>query len=148
MPHLYQIAVSILGNSQDAEDAVQEVYLRVWEQADRVEEMKNPEGYFMKTLRNVCINMLRERHSNDDLEIAAAVPEENETEERQEQRSFCVKVMQALNPKWQRVIRLRHVGEYSMSDISQITGESEANVRTILSRARRQLREEYQKVLK
>ncbi len=140
MPRLYRTAFAILGNAPDAEDAVQEVYLRLWEQADRVEKMEKPELFFMVTLRHLCITMLRQRH--EDLTLEEVQDEMPPAEEPQSSRLHTLLhgAVSALTPKARRIITLRHIGDYSIGHIAELTGETEVNIRAILSRTRRRLR--------
>ena len=48
---LMRTALALLGNGQEAEDAVQETFLRVWRQGERLDDMASPEGFFLLTLR-------------------------------------------------------------------------------------------------
>ncbi len=139
MPRLYRTAFAILGNAADAEDAVQEVYLRLWEQADRVEGMENPEQYFRVTLRHLCITMLRQRR--EDLALEDVQDEIPTAEEPQPSRLSILLhgALSALNPKARRIVTLRHVGDCSIKHIAELTGETEVNIRAILSRTRRRL---------
>ncbi len=140
MPRLYRTAFAILGNAADAEDAVQEVYLRLWEQADRVEKMEKPEQYSCITLRHLCITMLRQRHKEVALEeVQDEIPP---AEEPQSSRQYTQLhgALSSLTPKVRRIITLRHVGDYSINRIAELTGETEVNIRAILSRTRRRLR--------
>ena len=153
-PRLYSVACSLLGNAEDAEDAVQDVFVKLWEKRARLEQMENAEAYFLATLRNICLNKLREHH----LEAAAtddwdAVPSRDEATadapmERRETRSILKRLFGRLSPRARRVVTLRHVGEYSFRNLAEVTGETEVNLRAILSRARRQLREDYEKEIK
>ena len=64
-PRLYSVAFSVLGNAEDAEDAVQDTFARLWEKRNELERMENAEGYFMPTLRHISLNMLRNRRVAD-----------------------------------------------------------------------------------
>lgn len=66
-PRLYSVAFSVLGNAEDAEDAVQETFARLWEKRNELERMENAEGYFMTTLRHISLNMLRNRRAAADI---------------------------------------------------------------------------------
>ncbi len=140
MPRLYRTAFAILGNAPDAEDAVQEVYLRLWEHAERVEKMEKPEQYFNITLRHLCITMLRQRR--EDLTLEEVQDDMPSDEEPQSPRLFSQlhNALSTLAPKTRRIITLRHVGDYSIGHIAELTGETEVNIRAILSRTRRKLR--------
>lgn len=146
---LYGVAFAILGNAQDAEDAVQDAYIRLWKCIDRLDDVRSSEAFFVTTVRNVCLNSLRGRSRETDFEgidDVADTPARDPADET-ESHSFWQRALGHLAPKARRIVTLRHIGEYSTHDIADITGETETNVRSTLSRARRQLREEYQREL-
>lgn len=142
-PQFYRRALALLGNAQDAEDAVQDTYLKLWDQSARLNMMESPEAFMQTVLRNVCLNMLRDRRPENGLEATDNLPEEGGRMERMEQRNTLRMLLDRLTPKARRMVTLRHVGDYSFAEMAALTGESETNIRTILSRARRFLREQY-----
>ena len=60
-PTMRMVAERLLGNKEEAADAVQETYARLWEQRQKVAKHVAPEAYAMQTLKNLCISMLRQR---------------------------------------------------------------------------------------
>ena len=68
--------------------------------------------------------------------------------EHRETHGLLKRLLARLSPRSRRVIALRHVGECSFHDMAEITGETEVNLRMILSRARRQLRAAYEEEMK
>ena len=143
-PQLFRVALRIVGNEQDAEDAVQDAFVRVWEKHRQMDADFRVEAYFHTALRNVCLNQLRVRREGGDIGEQESVPDESDrTGQLPEPDPLLRRIFNSLTPKSQRVMALRHVGEYSTRDIAHITGESEVNVRSILSRARKQMREAY-----
>lgn len=146
LPQLYRVALSILANVQDAEDAVNDTYLQLDRQRDRLASMPNAEGYFIVTLRNVCISMLRRRQVMQDVDEVDLPDESPDDGERDPKPGLWQKLLGKLTPKAKKIVELRHVAECSMTDIATLTGETEVNVRAILSRSRRKLREEYEQL--
>lgn len=148
-PQFYRRALALLGNAQDAEDAVQDTYLKLWNQSERLEELERPEAFMQTVLRNVCLNMLRDRHmAESELATADNMPEEGDSIGRIEQQGTLRLLLDSLSPKARCIVTLRHLGDYSFKEIASLTSESESNIRMILSRARRFLRERYQNLTK
>src|SRR6056297_3347203 len=58
---LYKLAYSLLGNREEAEDAVQEVYLKLWKMRDDLEKYKSIEALCVQVTRNRCLDQLRRR---------------------------------------------------------------------------------------
>lgn len=148
-PQFYRRALALLGNAQDAEDAVQDTYLKLWNQSARLEEVERPEAFMQIVLRNVCLNMLRDRHTTDnELDMADTLPAESDQFGRIELQGTLKVLLGSLSPKARRMMALRHWGNFSFEEIAELTGESECNIRTILSRARRYLRQQYDDLIK
>jgi RNA polymerase sigma factor, sigma-70 family len=148
-PQFYRRALALLGNAQDAEDAVQDTYLKLWNQSTRLERMELPEAFMQTVLRNVCLNMLRKRHTpENELDMADKLPEEGDDIGRVEQQGTLRMLLDSLSPKARRMVTLRHLGDFSYEEMATLTGETEGNIRTILSRARRFLKERYRDLTK
>lgn len=153
LPRLYSVAVTLLQNVEDAEDAVQDTYVRLWQRADRgfeVTDVERGEAYLFTTLRHLCYDRLKERgRQQDEVEADEVADDLIETDDDQPSShpSFWNCLLARLQPKAARIVRLRHLGELSTRDIAQLTGETESNVRSTLSRARQQLKAEYRRAL-
>lgn len=138
-PHLYQVAFSMLHNSEDAEDVVQETFVKLWRDRLRLASLENAEGYAMRTLRNACIDVLRLRQDEAELivyEERFADPEPPPQQDDGQKVNF---ILQHLPPKMRQIVTLRHVSECSIDEICEVTGETPSNVRQILSRTRRKI---------
>ena len=111
--------------------------------------MELPEAFMQTVLRNVCLNMLRKRHTpENELDMADKLPEEGDDIGRVEQQGTLRMLLDSLSPKARRMVTLRHLGDFSYEEMATLTGETEGNIRTILSRARRFLKERYRDLTK
>lgn len=139
-PTLISIARRYLHNKEDAEDIVQDVLVKLWGMRD---ELHRPMTAFASVLtRNHCIDHIR-RHPVL-LELNAVKGEETAPANSQgEMIERMMKVMEHLPPKQQLILRLRHMNGMSFAEISQLTGDSEVNIRQILCRARQGIRTLY-----
>lgn len=144
MPHhrlMAGVAAAILGNSEDVRDCLQDSLASLWSQRHRLKEVENPEGYCVRTVRNCALTMLRRQRRLDD-----AIPEIADRlnpEAMLEAKDRLAKVMEGVEslPDAQReVVMLSAMGGLPPDDIAERQGLSPENVRTILSRARKRLR--------
>jgi RNA polymerase sigma-70 factor (ECF subfamily) len=137
---LYRVAYYILESEADAEDAVQETYLRLWRQAGRVIAMEQAKGFFVKTLRNVCLNMIRSRRNMTSIEFIGNKTDDLETEQHEllfiEDRLRLRRAIAQLPPKARSMVTMFYLSQMSSQQIAEILGETDANVRSTLSRAR------------
>lgn len=145
---LYRIAFRLLGNACDAEDIVQEAYLKLWNKRDELAEVKNPESYSVVILKNLCFDFLRSGKDNIDdrapenLNIASEISVAAEIEIKDELNRLK-KVIARLPRQQQQVMILRHVNDCSMEEIEKATGLNAINIRVILSRTRKKIREQF-----
>ena len=147
---LYRMAFRLLGSVEDAEDIVQEVYLRLWQKRHELPGMDNPEAYAVAILRNLCLDNLRrtqpERSGKPPEELPLADRDTASTRiERQEERSILQRLIGHLGEPQRTVLRMRDLGECSFEEIASALHLSEAHVRMLLSRARKKMKEEYLK---
>ena len=139
-PRLYQVAMSLVQNQQDAEDVVQETFVKLWREADRLEQMQNAQGYILRMLRNACVDQLRLRH--DETELHARLEEsiaDAQPPPMSDAKERVHAILRSFPQRTQRIITMRHVAECSIDEICEAVGETPSNVRQILSRTRKKM---------
>jgi RNA polymerase sigma-70 factor, ECF subfamily len=141
---LYRVAYSVLRNAADAEDAVQETYLRVLRHKDDLGEIRDARVWLVRIVWNVVLDRKRRaktRPETDDIaDVARMLPAAGLTAEeravsaqRHEQVLYAV---QQLPEKEQRVLMLSAFEELSSVEIAEVLGTTESTVRSRLFRAR------------
>lgn len=143
---LYQVAVRILGDSCEAEDAVQNLYLKLWEQRDTLGSVNNDAAYCRQLLKNICIDRWREmqrhqQHSFD--EERADICEEAYSEEDINDKKKFLRAFLARQHERQRHIFLLRLRGNTYDEIERLTGEPAANLRVTVSRLKRELIKSY-----
>jgi RNA polymerase sigma-70 factor, ECF subfamily len=141
---LFGIAYRMLGSVADAEDMLQESFLR-W-QATSQEEVRDPRAFLVTIISRLCLNHLdsararREEYVGQWLpEPLATGPEGDPSEPAQVGESLSMAfllMMERLSPIERAVFLLREVFDYEYPEIARILDQSEVNCRQILSRAR------------
>ena len=145
-PKLYRVAYAFLNDPADAEDILQEAYSKLWEKRNELIIIKQPEAFCVTLIKNLCVDFLRSpknRKGNDVpemMEIASETTPESDLESK-EKMEHIETLISKLPEKQQIVIRMRGSGDCTLEEIEIVTGESAANVRVLLSRARKSLRE-------
>lgn len=145
---LYRIAFCLTGNKEDAEDMVQEAYLRIWKRRADLDEIENLEAFSVTVVKNVCLNMLRNRRQDEEIDngqrpdVAAETDVGREIESR-DALGIVTALIERLPERQRDVIRMRDVGDCSFEEIEMSTGLSPGNIRTLLSRARKKIKEQY-----
>ena len=143
-PELKAMAKAMAGNEDDAEDAVQETLLRLWVKRDSLNTHPNPRALAIASLRNI----IRDKWRKDRHEATAhgegleKVSMENPPvfNDEMEVIGYIVDHLPSLQGT---VFRMKEIEGYDSKEIIAITGCSEANLRQLLSRARRKIREEF-----
>jgi len=146
---LYRFAYRLLANREEAEDIVQETFVRLWNKRKNLAQYRSIDAFAMIITKNLCIDSLKSRSKN----ITEVDPLFNTKEEltpyRQTELSDSVdNVSQIINelPELQKmIIQLRDVEGYTFEEISEILDLNINAVRVNLSRARKRVRDELTK---
>ena len=146
---LYRVAFSVLRNATDAEDAVQEAFLRVLRHRDKLAEIRDQRVWLVRIVWNVVLDRKRRsktRPETDDLaDVARMLPAEGLTaEERAAAAQHRAKVLEQvgkLPAKEREVLMLSAFEELSSVEIAAVLGITESSVRSRLFRARNLLAE-------
>lgn len=146
-PVMQQLAERLLGDAMQAEDAVQDTVLRLWQQRNDIAKVKNLEAYCYTMLKNHCIDLLRQRHPTVSIEEENRLREisaENPTpmEERYQRVMQCVKTLPSLQ---QSALRMKYEQQLENREIAEKLQISMNNLYVTLSRACRSLREMYER---
>lgn len=141
---MYGIALRMGMPPDDAADAVQETQVNLWRHRDGIpEDQGDLRLYSIAALRRECISMLRKRKPSVTLDevTECQAPEEAASAEYRDTRQRMEVLIDSLPPGQCRVVRLSSFGGLDNAEIAEVTGQTETNVRQLLSRGRRRLRE-------
>jgi len=141
---LYRVAYSVLRNAADAEDAVQETYLRVLRHRNSLGEIRDPRVWMVRIVWNVVLDRKRRaktRPETDDVaDLARMLPASGLTAEERvasaQHHEHVLRAVAQLPEKEQRVLILSAFEELSSVEIAQILGTTESTIRSRLFRAR------------
>lgn len=151
-PKLYRMAYALVENKANAEDILQDAYYKLWNKRDELPEMENPEAFCVTLVKNLCLDFLRSpRAKRRETEIEevftratdSSPEKELETKEKEQQ---IRQLINRLPDNQRQVLRLRSINDCSINEIEQITGLSAVNIRVLLSRARKAIREQFDKL--
>ncbi|MFT4222494.1 RNA polymerase sigma factor [Dysgonomonas sp.] len=146
---LYRIAYRIVQDTASAEDIVQDTFIKLWNKRDEMESVDNTEAFAIIILRNTCLDHLRKTKNGRYTDYDTDMPETTSLSKQIEMQDEAEKIKYLINklPDQQRqVMMMKHWDEYSDEEIEQATGLSAGNIRVILSRARKTIREQYSKI--
>lgn len=146
---LYRIAYRIVQDTANAEDMVQDTFVKLWNKRDEMSKIDSTEAFAIITLRNTCLDFLRKTKNDYHIEYDMEIPEKKSLSKEIEQRDEAHNIKCLINklPDQQKqVMMMKHWDGYSDEEIELATGLSAGNIRVILSRARKTIREQFLKI--
>ncbi len=148
---LYGFAFRILRNQAEAEDVVQEIFIKLWNMGERLDEYKSVDALATTMTKNFCIDLIRkQRHNyNTDVNInefqALTSPSPHDQMENLESGEILNTIIAGLPESYRIIIRLRDIEGASYEEIAERTDQNINTLRVTLSRARKAIRDEYLK---
>ena len=142
---LFGLCAKIIGDNDEAKDALQDIFLKLWTSRDSLESVKNIEAYATTITRNYCLDKLRLRKdkvSLDKLQLYDESEDQFNLEYNENQKLNLINnAIKKLTPIQQKVFIMRDLERMNFEEISLELGVTEENIRVSLSRARKKLRE-------
>ena len=135
---MFRLACSILGRSDEAQDMMQDVAERILRRQESLEDVRNIDSFLAKAVRNACIDRIRRRK-----ETTPKIPDipDEKNPDRWNDRQMVHKALSKLPERQRLAVHLKDIEGYSNKELADILETDETNVRTILSRGRKALRE-------
>ena len=146
---MFRVAKRLLVSIEEAEDATQDVLLKLWKNRQKFKDYNSPEAFAMTMTKNWCFDRLKSKQAQN-LKI---VHNNYEDHSRSLQKSIEVNDslqwvkthMDALPEKQKLILQLRDIEQYEFKEIAKIVNMTETNIRVSLSRARKTIREKLTK---
>ena len=145
---MYALAYNLLRNRDEARDCVQDAYAELWNKRYTIEPDKPPLALVLTMVRNNCLDRLKSRSTKADDEILETLLDHN-TENQIDAASDLNTVIQLIDKlphNQQLVLRLRTIDGLEIEQIQELTHFSRENIYTLLSRARKSLKEQIRKL--
>jgi len=145
--NMYRFARNLLNNDTGAQDTVQAVMLKMWQQKDKLSELGDLKSYVMRAVKNECLNKMRQQEvSSRHLALAGSQQPVAEYASRSNIRKIICDFMDTLPQKQKIVMQLKDIEEMETGEIAAIMDMDETAVRTNLARARQKVRSYLQKI--
>jgi RNA polymerase sigma-70 factor (ECF subfamily) len=148
---LYGYAFRLLQNQEEAEDAVQEIFIKLWKMRDKLDEYDSIDALATTMTKNYCIDQLRkqknyyrdEERKQEYRNLLSPTP--HDRMEIMESGEIIRKIIDQLPDIYKVIITLRDIEGFSYEEIAEKTDQNINTLRVTISRARRQIRDEYNK---
>jgi RNA polymerase sigma factor (sigma-70 family) len=148
---LYGLAFRILRDQEASEDAVQEIFVKLWRMNTRLDEYERVDALAATMIKNYCIDQLRKQKYLEPGDNAAfalyhdSEPSPQEKLEISETSAIIQRIIDDLPEMYRIIVKLRDIEELSYEEIAEKTGQNINTLRVNLSRARKVVRDEYKK---
>lgn len=149
---LYALAFRFLNSREEAEDAVQEVMMKLWSERNEKREYSNVAAWCTTVTRNLCIDILRRRRMFKMEDAAGAEgmatgdTDFTRVHEQQEAAGLITLIISRMNEPVRSAVIMRDMEGYSYEETAQAIGTNVTALRTLISRARKQIREEMKRI--
>jgi len=144
----WTVARYILKDAQEAEDATQEAFVKLWNNQDSIDPDR-VKPWLMKVTRNGCLDRLRRRRNNvefDESHMAGEVSGPMQGAAASETAALLKRAISGLKEPYRSLVVLRDVNQHSYEEVAGMLELNLAQVKTYLHRARKQLREQLAEV--
>ena len=138
LDRMFRLACSILGQSDEAQDMMQDVAEKILRRHGNLKDVENIDAFITRSVQNACIDRIRKRR-----DTTPKIPElpDGRNSDRWSDRQLVHRSLARLPERQRIAIHLKDIEGYSSKEIAKIMETDEANVRTLLSRGRRALKE-------
>lgn len=143
---VFRLAKRLLVSTDEAEDATQELYLKLWKNKAKLKDYNNVEAFAMTMAKNYCLDQLKAKRSNNLTLVHSNYQDHSVSLQRKIELEDSVskvhELIEGLPEKQKLIIQLRDVEQYEYKEIGKILDLQPTAVRVALSRARKTIREQ------
>jgi RNA polymerase sigma-70 factor (ECF subfamily) len=143
---IFRLAKRLLVSTEEAEDATQEVLVRLWNNREKLSGYSSVEALAMTITKNYCLDQLKSKRAtemrivhNNYTDREAGLQQQAED---RDSWNWVEKIIATLPEQQRMIVQMRDIEEYEFEDIAKIMDMNETAVRVALSRARKIIREE------
>ncbi|HZW62757.1 MAG TPA: RNA polymerase sigma factor [Flavobacteriaceae bacterium] len=142
---VFRLAKRLLVSTEEAEDATQEILLKLWSNKKNMVQYKNVEAFSMTMTKNFCLDKLKSKQAQNLKIVHSNYKDENTSLQKQmelnDSVSWVAKIIEELPEQQKMIIQLRDIEEYDFDEIGKMLDMNPTAIRVALSRARKTIRE-------
>jgi RNA polymerase sigma factor (sigma-70 family) len=143
---LFRLAKRLMVSTEEAEDATQEVMIKLWKNKEKLHSYSSIEALAMTITKNYCLDQLKSKRATEMRLVHSNYTDRQaglqQQAEDKDSWSWVEKIMNTLPEQQRMIMQMRDVEEYEFEEIAKIMDMNETAVRVALSRARKTIREE------
>jgi RNA polymerase sigma factor (sigma-70 family) len=142
---LFRLAKRLLVSTEEAEDATQEILIKLWSKKNKMESYNNVEAFAMTMTKNFCLDRLKSKQAGN-LKLVHSNYTDSSTSlqselEAKDSINWVERIMAELPEQQKMVLQLRDVEQYEYEEIEKLLDMKPTAIRVALSRARKTVRE-------
>tara|TARA_R110002012_G_scaffold319389_4_gene539841 strand:+ start:1643 stop:2152 length:510 start_codon:yes stop_codon:yes gene_type:complete len=142
---VFRLAKRLLVSREEAEDATQDIILKLWKNQEKISDYKNIEAFSMTMTKNFCLDKLKSKQAQN-LKIVHSNYEDHNVSLQKEVEvndslEWVGRIMEDLPEQQKMVVQLRDIEQYDYDEIAKMLDMNQTAVRVALSRARKTIRE-------
>ena len=142
---VFRLAKRLLVSTEEAEDATQEILMKLWNNKKKIQEYKNIEAFSMTMTKNFCLDKLKSKQAQNLKIVHSNYEDHNVSLQKQvelnDSLSWVERIIEDLPEQQKLVIQLRDIEQYDFEEISKMLDMNNTAIRVTLSRARKTIRE-------
>jgi len=146
---VFRLAKRLLVSTEEAEDATQEVLVKLWNNKGKLESYKSVEALAMTMTKNYCLDQLKSKRATEMRIVHSNYTDRDaglqQQAEDRDSWEWAEKIMETLPEQQKLILQMRDIEQYEFEEIAKIMDMNETAVRVALSRARKTMREELTK---
>ena len=144
---VYRLAKRLLVSNDEAEDATQELYFKLWKNKSKIESYDNVEAYAMMMTKNYCLDQLKSKRASNLSLVHSNYHDESSSLQKDiefnDSAEIIKKMINGLPEKQKLIVQLRDIENYEYHEIGKIMDMEPTAIRVALSRARKTLRDNF-----
>ena len=156
LPHyrlLYRVAYHLTANAQDAEDLLQDMYLKLWQKRDSLTDEAMKENYLVAMMRNLFLDQRRIKRLDTSAELneESSPPDERSLDHQIDSKDEYQQMeglISELPERDAKIVQMHLVEDRSYEEIEQDTGLSQGNIRIIVMRTKQKLKQRFKNITK
>ena len=140
-PAMQRMAEHLLGSEEDAADVVQDCFVTLWEEREKLRRVVNREAWCIMLVKRRCVDLLRKRKPTVEIDERTMALAEEQSREDEERLRLAMQMVDRLPERQAQAVRLKH---FDAADTDRIATEmhiNAGNVYTLLSRAYNSLKQ-------
>lgn len=146
---VYRLAKRLLISHEEAEDATQEILMKLWHNKQKIADYNNVEAFSITMTKNFCLDRLKSKQAQNLKIVHSNYQDNNVSLQKQvevnDSVSWVSKIIETLPEQQKIILQLRDVEDYDYHEIAKMLDMNETAIRVALSRARKTIREELTK---